>query len=130
MLDLSSVRTHRRASFVSNIGPLLSKSYSTTSTNECGYTLHARVTSTGPSLASKDHSWEQSVISCNTILKRGYYHPQVSDIVSIFNRTWPISYWRFISIPSSMTLLSSLPLSWEDPYHQLAPPFSTEGSYL
>ena len=40
-------------------------------------TLHARVTSTGPSLASKDHSHEQSVIPA--ILKRGYYHPQVNS---------------------------------------------------
>ena len=39
-------------------------------------TLHARVISAGPSLASKDHSHEQSVIP--TILKRGYYHPQVN----------------------------------------------------
>ena len=39
-------------------------------------TLHARVTSAGPSLASKDHSHEQSVIP--TILKRGHYRPQVN----------------------------------------------------
>ena len=39
-------------------------------------TLHARVTSVGPSLASKDHSHAQSVISA--ILKRGYYRPQVN----------------------------------------------------
>ena len=35
-----------------------------------------RVTSAWPSLASKDHSHEQSVIPA--ILKRGYYHPQVN----------------------------------------------------
>ena len=35
-----------------------------------------RVTSTGPSLASKDHSYEQSIIL--SILKRGYYRPQVN----------------------------------------------------
>ena len=33
-----------------------------------------RLTFARPSLASKDHSHEQSVIS--SILKRGYYHPQ------------------------------------------------------
>ena len=41
-------------------------------------TLHVRVTSIGPSLASKDHSHEDSVISYKTILKRGYYRPQVN----------------------------------------------------
>ena len=35
-----------------------------------------RVTSAGPSLASKDHSHEQSVIP--SILKRGYYRPKVN----------------------------------------------------
>ena len=39
-------------------------------------TLHARVTSAGPSLGSKNHSHEQSVIYA--ILKRGYYGPQVN----------------------------------------------------
>ena len=39
-------------------------------------TLHARVTSAGPSLSSKDHSHGQSVIP--VILRRGYYHPQVN----------------------------------------------------
>ena len=39
-------------------------------------TLHARVASTRPSLASKDHSHAHSVIPA--ILKRGYYHPQVN----------------------------------------------------
>ena len=38
--------------------------------------LHARVTYAGPSLSSKDHSHEQSVIPA--ILKRGYYHTQVN----------------------------------------------------
>ena len=78
MQTLSFVRTHRRASSTSNLGPLLSECYSTTSTNECGYTLHARVMSAGPSLASKDHSQEKIVIFYNTIFKRGYYHPQVN----------------------------------------------------
>ena len=39
-------------------------------------TLHVRVTSGGLSLASKEHSHEQSVVPA--ILKRGYYHPQVN----------------------------------------------------
>ena len=39
-------------------------------------TLHGRVTSTRPSLSSKDHSHEHSVIPA--ILKRGYYCPQVN----------------------------------------------------
>ena len=39
-------------------------------------TLHVRVTYSGPSLASKDNSHEQSVIL--SILKRGYYRPQVN----------------------------------------------------
>ena len=39
-------------------------------------TLHTRVTSARPSLASKDHSHAQSVIVA--ILKRGYYRPQVN----------------------------------------------------
>ena len=42
--------------------------------------LHMRVNSTGPALASQDHSQEQSVISCKTILKRQYFHPQVNVI--------------------------------------------------
>ena len=39
-------------------------------------TIHARVTSIGPSLTSNGHSHEQSVIA--SILKRGYYHSQVN----------------------------------------------------
>ena len=39
-------------------------------------TLHVRVTYAGPSLASKDHSHEHSVIPA--ILRRGYYRPQVN----------------------------------------------------
>ena len=39
-------------------------------------TIHARVTSIGPSLASKNHSHEHMVI--HAILERGYYRPQVN----------------------------------------------------
>ena len=39
-------------------------------------TLHARVTSTRPSLASKDQYYEYIVIP--SILKRGYYHPHLN----------------------------------------------------
>ena len=78
MQDLSSIRTQHRTSSASKLGPLLSECYSTASTNECGYTLHVRVTSAGPCSASKDHCHEQSGISCKTILKRGYYRLQVN----------------------------------------------------
>ena len=80
MQALSSIRNHRRASSTSNLGTLLCDCYSMESINECGYTLHARVTSAGSSLDNKDHSREQSVISCKTILERWYYHPQVNVI--------------------------------------------------
>ena len=40
------------------------------------WVLSMRVTSAGPSLSSKDHSHEQSVIP--TILERRYYHLQVN----------------------------------------------------
>ena len=40
------------------------------------WVLSMRVTSVGPSLASKDHSHEHSVIP--SILKRGYYRPQMN----------------------------------------------------
>ena len=86
-------------------------------------TLHARVISTGKSLASKDHSHEQSVIPA--ILKRGYYHPQVN-----VGPCQHISYWSITIIPSSMSVSSSLPLSREDPYYQTTLHLSKEGSCL
>ena len=54
----------------------------------------------------------------------------MSDLDSIFKRTWPLSYWSTTTIPSSMTVSSSFLLSRDDPHHQPAPPLSEEGSYL
>ena len=59
---LTSVRTHCRASSALRLGILIRKHYSTTSTYECRYTLHERIMPVVPSLASKEHSQEQSVI--------------------------------------------------------------------
>ena len=54
----------------------------------------------------------------------------MSNIFSIFRHNWPLSCWSITIIPSSMSVSSSLPLSWEDPYYQLALPLSEEGSCL
>ena len=54
----------------------------------------------------------------------------MSNLVSIFRRTWPLSCWSITVIPSSMTISSSLLIFWEDPYYQPAPPLSEEGLYL
>ena len=67
--------THHKESIPQMLGPLPSKCYSTYPQMNVG-TLHVRVTSGGLSLASKEHSHEQSVVPA--ILKRGYYHPQVN----------------------------------------------------
>ena len=72
MSFLSSVRTDRRASIPHRLGPLLSECYSTVYTTECGYSpCESNIYKA--SLASKDHSHEQSVIPA--ILNRGYYRP-------------------------------------------------------
>ena len=54
----------------------------------------------------------------------------MSYLVNIFKRISPLSYWRITVIPSSMSVLSSLPLSWEDPHYQPTPPLSEGGSCL
>ena len=61
-----------------------------------------QVASIGPSLATKDHSHEQSVIP--SILKRGYYHPQtnvrpssLSSIVDVSLIITPSFLGSFIS---------------------------------
>ena len=57
-------------------------------------------------------------------------HKWMSNLVRIFRCTWPLSCWSLTVIPSSMSVSSSLSLSWEDPYYQPAPPLFEEGSCL
>ena len=57
-------------------------------------------------------------------------HKWMTSLVNIFSRTLPLSWWSVTVIPLSMSVSSSLPIFWEDPYYQLAPHFFEEGSYL
>ena len=62
-------------------------------------TLHARVTYTGPSLDSKYHSHELSVIpGIPSSREDTIFHKWMLNLVSIFRHTWPLSYWSFTII--------------------------------
>ena len=92
-------------------------------------TLHARVMYVGNSLASKDHSHEQSVITA--ILKRGYYHPQVNvgpcQHLQEHLASFMMEHHCHLIIDVSLIIT---PHFSEDPYYRLDPPLSEEGSYL
>ena len=71
-------QSHHRALLPLRLGPLLSEFYSTISTNECGYSpCESHICR---AILIKDQSHEQFVI--HSILKRGYYRPQVNVIPS------------------------------------------------
>ena len=92
-------------------------------------TLDVSVKSIGPSLTSKDHSHEHSVIPA--ILKRGYYRPQVNvrscQHIQVHLASFMLEHHFH---PIIYVALSSLPIFWGDPYYQSSPPLFEDGLCL